>query len=55
MNAQPGAAIKLSQFKLEACELLQSINRNKLVKLFSDTDFLAMGHNNYSWNVVRCI
>jgi hypothetical protein len=32
-----------------------SINLQQTLKLFLDTDFLAMGPNNYSWNVVRCI
>jgi hypothetical protein len=47
--------MKFNQFKQEACELLQPINRKRLLKLFLDTDFLAMGPNSYSWNVVRCI
>ena len=46
--------MKFNQFKQEACEPFAAYQSQQTLNLFLDTDFLAMGPNNYSWNVVRC-
>ncbi len=47
--------MKFNQFKKEACEYLLPIDCSSHTAkgVISDTDFIALGHDNNAWNVVR--
>lgn len=48
--------MKFNQFKKEACEYSRPIVcPNPYSRELSDTDFIALGHDNNAWNVVRTV
>ncbi|KAG6857719.1 hypothetical protein H0H87_004135 [Tephrocybe sp. NHM501043] len=50
---KPGSAIKFNQFKREGCSQPHSVNVVPFSDDNTDTDFIALGCNNNSWNVIR--
>ena len=54
MLSQPGAAVKLNQYKREGCKYITSDSISiKFSPNAADTDFVALDPNNGAWNVVR--
>ena len=49
--------MKFNQFKKEACKSPQLFDCSKCITkgVISDTDFIALGHDNNAWNVVRTL